>query len=188
MGTPVTSPYPEYGNDCNRCTPDPWPAGKTPLKLWAYFEGIINCGVSHHPAPNGYTFRLDQSTVNPCMYEHIGTIWWIEFLPDRIAPDESRLRMEDDHGYGFFSGHAAACPLFPILYLCDFPNCVALLGGARGQCLLTDNSHVIALVQQFGLDAGIHLMTEMFVTPASDCVHKFTNLYQKTNVKFKISQ
>lgn len=187
MGTPIPSPDFEPGNDCTLCRPVPWPAGETPLNVYAYFEGIIDCGISSYSAPNGQTFRLEQNPASPCTWLHNGDPWILDWIADEIAPNTSRLRLMDKDGFSFFSSRQAPCPTDPYLYSNDQATCILMYAGASGSGLLTQNTAVIDLVEQFGLEAGINLMWEVFNHPDGDIVHKFSDIIQRTNIRFKLT-
>lgn len=185
MGTPIDVPVIEYGPDCNRC-PVQFPAGETPRFVYVYFDGIVDCGRSHHPAPNGQTFVLEQIPPNPCNWYSDGDIWKVDWLPNRIGAGDSLLTLLDHHGAAFFSGSELKCPSDPAIMQNDMHACAGFFAGSEGLALVTRHQQVIALVVQFGLEAGIHLMWEVFHHPDGGIVHKFADLHQRTNIRFKL--
>ncbi len=187
MGTPIPSPDPEYGADCPLCTPALWPVGETPLYIYAYFEGITNCGVSPHSAPNGETFRLEQPVGFPCLWSHAGNVWHLDYIPDQIAPNLSRLRLMDHHGFSFFVGTGIPCPPEFTIFDNNQAACILMYAGAGGSGLISWSAGMLELVQQFGLEAGINLFYEEFTTAEGDIVHKFCDRIQRTNVKIKVT-
>lgn len=71
---------PEYGNDCEWCTPDPFPEGQTPKYFNVTFSGVIAC--EGHPWPGGAnlntTWKLQQSSGDLyCKWNYLDDNWRI---------------------------------------------------------------------------------------------------------------
>lgn len=186
MGTPIDPPPFEYGSDCPRCTPALWAPGKTPMYMFAYFNGIINCGVSPHPAPNGFTFLLQQSPGNPCLWLHQGDVWTIDFDPWQVAPNKSRIRLYDHHGFFFFTGFGDGCAPEIIRFVNAQAACILMYAGAEGFCSLDWSGTFLDVVTDLGIDRRPNLMRETRYVDDTDIVLKATSLYQRTNLKFKV--
>jgi len=188
MGQKITSPDIEHGNDCNRCTGAPffrWPAGGTPEYIWVSFSGLVNCGFSHHPAPNGKLFRLTQSNINHCLWVLVGSVWFIEFQSHQIIPALSKIRLLDHTGWSFFVSQGPPCPF----EYWRFPNnqaaCVLMYAGSAGWATVWWGDGILDMVEWFGLSPGSSLFYDVsFSAPAFE-YHRFADREQRTNVKFK---
>lgn len=187
MGTPIITPKPPYGTDCPVCTPGLWPAGETPQHVYIYFEGITDCGWSVHPAPNGQTFELDQVDGSPCRWAHDGDVWMVNFHAKRVGFDYSWITLVSEDGYFLFDGTGVTCPPDLAVFDNDMESCILFYGGAGGHAILSYTDIVSWLVAQFGLDAGVNLMHQLFLHPDGDIVHKFCDIRQVTNIKIKYS-
>lgn len=66
MGTRVL-PEIEYGNDCPDCTPNPVPAGKTPLVITIVFAGLKQC--SDDAPIQAFDLKVHQVDGWPCEYD-----------------------------------------------------------------------------------------------------------------------
>ncbi|GAI26825.1 unnamed protein product [marine sediment metagenome] len=62
-----------------------------------------------------------------------------------------------------------------------------MLAGAKGFGTIFWNHDVEAIVEGLGLNAGPGLFYELFKSTPFYYVHKFCDLYQRTNIKLKIN-
>lgn len=190
MGEPITTPTIPHVADCHRCVPPVgtrWPVGETPQYIYATFSGIINCTWSHHPAPNGQIFRLEQQVANVCLWSLTGSIWHVNFIADRIAPNVSQLRLGDHDGWSFFTDQQVACPPELQPYINDQAACIGMLAGAGGFGTIWWNVELIYLAEQFGLKPSERLMYDVFPVNSDFNVHRFADQRDHTNVKIKKS-
>ena len=185
MGTPIITPTPPYGTDCPSCTPGLFPAGKTPQHVYLYFEGITDCGWSIHHPPNGQTFELEQVDGSPCLWAHDGDVWIVDFHAKRVGFDYSWITLVSEDGYFMFDGTGDICPPDLTTFDNDMESCILFYGGAGGHAILSYTDIVSWLVAQFGLEAGVNLMQQLFLHPDGDIVLKFCNIPQVTNIKIK---
>ena len=188
MGQRITSPDIEHENDCNRCVPPTgsrWPVGGTPEYIYCKFWGVMNCGWSHHPAPNDQIFRLTQSDVQHCQWELLGSVWHITFFADRIIPANSQLNLFDHDGWSFFTDRQAQCPIEHQRFSNDQGACILFYAGALGSAMIWWNDKLLDLVEWFGLSPGTSLFYEVFHVNFLLEVHRFADREQRTNIKFK---
>jgi len=81
MGHKIPPPYPEveFGVDCPSCTPSPWYPGRTPIWLYATFQGVHS--QQGYPAfPNRHPFTLHQDAAISCLWlgaEYIEGYNWL---------------------------------------------------------------------------------------------------------------
>lgn len=187
MGIVIKPPPWHYGSDCSECTPNPWPTGKTPMYVYAYFSGIDNCGWSPNPAPNGSTFLLQQVPGSPCMWLHQGSIWTVDFMPKWDWPDQSRVRLYDNHGWIFFAGFEDICQPEMIRYVNRQNECVLMYAGAGGYCIIDWSGILLNVVAELGILLKPKLMRESRYVDDTEIVYKVNSLYYRTNFKFKTS-
>lgn len=187
MGIVVDPPPFHFGADCAQCTPHLWKTGETPMYVFAHFSGIENCGVSPHPAPNGCTFLLQQDPIAPCRYLHQGDVWQVDYTASWEWPNNSRVRLADHHGFSFFVGIGAHCPPEIIRYVNAQNACLFMWAGALGVCHVDWSGVLLNVVEEFGIERKPKLMRESRSVDVDSYVYKLCSLYQRTNVKFKIS-
>lgn len=183
MGTPIPSPDPEYGNDCTLCTPARWPSGQTPKFIYAFFTGIVDCGISPHPFGMPLTLKMEQSAVNNCIWVHTGDVWLADYQPDLIVPDKSRLRLQDHHGFSHFTSDGNSCPPEYSTYANAQAACILAYAGSAGTGTIFWSEEILFLIEELGLDAGPNLFYDYFNVDTSDRVHKFADQQQRTNLK-----
>lgn len=189
MGQPISSPDIPHDTDCPRCVPpvgSRWGVGETPLYIFCTFSGLVDCGRSHHPAPNGLIMRMTQTVGNVCMWRMEGEIWKAEFIADRIAPNVSQLRLSDHDGWSFFTDQQLACPPELQSYANDQLNCIPMYGASEGVGTIWWNADLLLIALAFGMVPSDRLMYDVF--PVSDDfeVHRFADERDHTNVKIKI--
>lgn len=184
MGTPITPPYPEYGDDCGYCTPALWSAGETPKFIYAYFQGISDCSISSHDVPNGQTFKLEQDSVLPCYWVHEGPIYHVYYQPLVPAQGKSLLQLQDHVGFSFLFNYGPMCPPEFTVYENWMQFCELQYAGSGGTGTIFWSDEILQLVNAFGLMPGPDLFHELFNAPNADIIHKFCDRYQRTNVKF----
>jgi len=125
MGIPV-DPI-EYGDDCPACTPNPWPAGKTPKHMFATFFDLVNC--LPYTAKHNGTILITQDPGSPCHFSRLGIIPEIDYLTGvGLTTLTSKL------GLSLFFGDnvAAKCVFFftSELLVCAWPVIYNILGTA----------------------------------------------------------
>ncbi len=190
MGQPISSPDIPHNTDCPRCVPPTgsrWAVGTTPQFIYCTFSGLVDCGRSHHPAPNGVIFRMEQTAGNSCIWRMEGDIWKPDFTADRIAPNVSRLRLSDHDGWSFFGDQQLACPPELQSYVNDQVSCIPMFGGAFGSGTIWWNPELLTLAEQFGLVPSDRLMYDVFPVNSNFEVHRFADQRDHTNVKIKKS-
>lgn len=187
MGTPIPSPPIDTGADCPNCTPLRWAVGETPEFIYIYFEGLTDCGVSPHPSPNGQTFKLTQQPGWPCWWRHVGDPWEVNFWAKRIGFFQSEVSLWDHHGFSFFLGRFLQCPLEYWAYDNLQAACILMYAASGGSATVYWNSVIADLIAGFGLVPGRSLFYELLQAPRLTEVHKFCDLYQRTNIKILMS-
>lgn len=185
MGIQVPPPPYDKGTDCSYCTPSLWPPGSTPKYVYACFSDIINCGKSSYDAPNGYTFRLEQSPGAACTWLHDGVVWQVDWEPKVVGHDYSRVRLFDILGYSFFSGIGDVCADEIIRYVNSQGSCILMYAGAGGFCCIDWSGILLAFIIDLGIDAYHQLMRDGFYVNDESFVYRLASIYQRTNIKIK---
>lgn len=186
MGTPIDSPPIDYGSDCTKCNDECWSAGETPRYIFAYFEHMVRCGVLYDPPPNGKTFLLTQTDEDPCLWTHVSDNWRADYRPWPIGEDYSIVRLSSAGGIPYFTGLGDPCPQEVAYFDHFYINCVPLLAAKLGQCWLCWHPKIQVLIDAFGIDQHADLRHELRSHPDTDIVQKLCNLYQRTNIRFKL--
>lgn len=84
MGIPITPTPDPFADDCLDC----YPAGGTPLIVYAIFKGIsqgVNWVPGMPPPPND-VFELIQHGVDPCRWTYNGDKWHVAYEAVILAP------------------------------------------------------------------------------------------------------
>lgn len=185
MGEPIPNPPIEYGNDCVQCTPLRWPANENPKYVYVMFWNLVDCGWSPHPAPNGQIFKLEQVPGTPCLWhKSIGT-WVVNWYARRPAGAQSQLNLADHHGWNFFFAISLQCPFEYWTYTNLQAACILMYAASAGFATIWWNSTITELIEGAGLVPGRSLFYELFKAAGNTEVHKFCDLYQRTNIKIK---
>lgn len=187
MGLPVPDPPEDYGNNCTSCTPARWASGETPQWIYCMFWDIVDCGVSSYPAPNGEIFAMEQTAGNPCIWTKGDGVWRPDFVAKVVGTFQSRLRLLDKDGFGFFVDFHIQCPLEYHIYNNDQGACILAYAGSEGHGTIWWNSKITTIIESLGLRAGSDLFYELFRGTSDEIVHKFCDEYQRTNLKIQQS-
>ncbi len=183
MGQRIPKPPIEFGRDCGSCTPALWPAGETPKFIYCMFWDIVGCGVGPNDPPNGEIFKMEQSATIDCLWISDGSVWKPDYHADVVGPVGSRLRLLDAGGFSFFIDTNRTCRAEYFTYTNDQAACILAYAGSAGFGSIWWNQEVTDLISAFGLGSPGKLFYELFGFTGVLEVHKFTDLYQKTNVK-----
>ena len=186
MGTRIPSPPIEFGDNCDNCTPARWADGETPKYVYVYFEGLVDCGWSPHPSPNGQTFKLTQNPVVGCHWLSLGDPWNVDFYSKHPGVFQSSVNLADHHGWNFFHGRLLQCPLENWSYANQQAACILMYAASGGTATVFWTETISDLIDAFGLSQPSQVFYELFNAAAGSEVHKINNLYQRTNIKFLI--
>jgi hypothetical protein len=186
MGIPIQYPDYEPGSDCPTCTPptgELWEPGKTPKKIYVTFFNLVACPYLGHVLPNGKSFVLTQYEGMPCRWNHIGSVWTVEFLAYHAPHDSSWLTLNLTLGDPAFDGVLPSCPFEYESFQNDIDSCSAYVVAKGGYGIVSWNSIPQDLCVDFGLTPGDSLMYELRQKSETEIVHKFCDRRDATNVK-----
>jgi len=110
MGTPIHDPGEEFGEDCDWCTPDPWPPGKTPRKMSVTFTGVLKC-LEEDPWKVGIPpifAVITQDELDHCWWEGGGC--WYSMELEEMGLDGDR----------FYDPYSDCHPAGQSNYTCEF--------------------------------------------------------------------
>lgn len=186
MGQEIDDPQIEYGSDCPACTIPvgaTWPAGETPRFIYCKFWGITDCGLGHHPPPNGRIFRLEQHAVNPCHWFLIGSVWHINYFATLIAPPLSQLRLDDHDGWSMFTDQRRKCAGEYALWTNDQTACILAYGGAGGHAMIWWNTDLLELTELVGVPPEDSLFYDPFKVSSITNVHRLSRDIDHTCIR-----
>lgn len=186
MGRKIPNPDPIYGDDCNLCTPARFPIGETPAFIFVLFEGIKTCYKSPYAFPGSMLMKLYQQSGSPCHYRSKGTGWFGELFLARPGHVDSFLGLADPDGWVWFVCRGPYCPAEFTIYENEHFMCLYQWAGSSGTGIMYFDNTILRIADSFGLTPGESLFHESFNDIDGPLVLKFCDLYQRTNIKFKI--
>ena len=186
MGLNLPDPVPIYGDDCIGCTPGLFPPGETPSFIFVLFENIKSCYQSPHTVPETMLCKLYQVPGLPCRYRHNGTVWKADLFIARGGTGDSFLGLFDEFGWVHFVSRGAYCPPEFTIFENEQFLCLYQWASHKGTAIMFFDDTIARLIDSFGLQPGKTLFLESFDGSGGFMIQKFCDLYQRTNIKFKI--
>lgn len=182
MGIPAVPV--EYGDDCLAC----YPAGKTPLKIWASVTGIKPGElepVGGWHCPNGF-FLLTQDEILPCKWSCES---WPEICQLTLDTPWATFGLQDKNGQqAFYKQYFQACAW-------DFENAIDIwddnfyYGGncSLKACLDDEDTDLISVMKLLNIEPSAKLLCEFFPISDSQGIFKYCRKSDKTNISVKFS-
>lgn len=198
MGLPLPPPVPPdppppeppeppfdgpYGDDCAAC----FPAGETPLQLYARFSGMSKCpGMGGAPdPPNLKIFVLTQHALAPCVWsgtDGVFDVFWRANWGGGAGHSHLNLRVElwGDY-FDTIPGDIDSCTMaFSNQSVCN--GGVAATGGAGA---VYTTLEAAAAGQAMNIQASDRLNVEVFPVDGDHTVFKYCHKPSSTNIKIK---
>ena len=167
-----------YGNDCLAV----FPAGKTPMYVYARFSKIVTCPGALFTAPNDRVFKLTQVEDHPCWWSYIQPEAWVvtfRFLP---APLESRLILSAPPSFLFFNGTEDYYVEEGHIFHSTHELCAGWVHGIEGIATVTWGLETMKLMELLNIKAANDLFMEMHPTENGSKVYKYCKLKDATNI------
>lgn len=187
MGTRVPEPPIDYGNDCPVCTPPAgslWAAGETPLFVYVYFQALESCPWLGEKPPNGQTFKLTQRDDKPCMYEHIGSVWKVQWWAWDVGDNQSHVYLWGPAGFLHFHAESVPCPPECHIYTNLWDWCGHPAASINGLAVVHWMGVVLSIIVGMHLPTDTQIMHEVFVKDEDKIVHKLCITDIFANIKF----
>lgn len=189
MGTRMTNPEVESGNDCGYCSYEPnlvWPPGYTPKTVYVTFHGLNHCPGYSMLLPNGHTFVLKQDPDTPCLWLHDGTIWRCTFYAWTVSNYSEILLGYNPAAKFAFQGINPICPFEFLGFTNLATTCTSNVCCTGGIAVPSWGDLPRDLMEDMGLEFSISSFHEVLPLSVSSSVQRFANVKDATCLKILI--